>query len=77
MRGKRDYATCGRCGRSISQRTGGGPVTHKCDHGRTCVAPAWSRIEPSCDACAAIFPQAHAPRRTLVGSGRDPKGGAA
>lgn len=73
MTGRRTYVTCARCGRWISERTGGGPVAHLCPHGRTCVAPAWDRFTPSCARCAEVYPQAHAPRPTLA----DPKGGAA
>jgi len=76
MRGKRNWTTCGRCGRAISERTCGGPVAHKCPHGRTCVAPAWTRISPSCDDCAKLYPQGHAPRQWL-GQSSSGKGGAA
>lgn len=74
MRGKRTYVTCARCGRFISQRVGGGPVKHKCEHGRTCVGPAWGRADYQCETCAKLYPQAHAPRPALIES---PKGGAA
>ena len=72
--GKRRYVLCGRCGRDISARVGGGPVAHKCPHGRTCIAPAWERFDPSCTECAKTFPQAHTVRGTLAGG---LKGGAA
>lgn len=71
--GKRKYVLCGRCGRTISERVGGGPVAHMCLHARTCVAPAWRPLDPNfhCETCAKSYPQTQ--RAPLV----TPKGGAA
>ena len=66
MTGRRTYVACARCGKYVSLRVAGGSVAHKCPHARTCIAPAPSRERPSCNDCAMVYPQAHAPRPRLV-----------
>jgi primosomal protein N' len=61
--------SCGRCGRVIKARAGSNaPVTHKCPHGKACVAAGFAHLAPlHCLDCESL--------RGLTAAAR--KGGAA